>query len=303
MLSRFSLSDNVAAKAILLTCAGYLCFSIGDMLVKSLSSDFSVVQIYFTVATLSACLLLVRGLVRRGPSAFVSTKLHWHVTRGIFGIISSGAAYYSFSQITLAEFYTIIFTAPFWVVILSVLVLKEQVTKPRIIAMVIGFAAVVAMFVPAAGLSLSIGVWMAMLSAFTYSCSMIIVRRLGATESKYLLMLVPNMLGALLTLPFAMDVFVTPTLAQFALFIVVSLIGVSGFFLVISGMHLAAAPSQVAPFHYTQLIYGIVLGYLVFGDVPSGSIIAGGSVIALTGIYLTLNETRKARIVVDPPSP
>jgi S-adenosylmethionine uptake transporter len=283
-----------ALPAIILTCLGYLSFSIGDTLTKILSADFKTAQIFFVTGVLNVMLVLVIGTHHQGRRAFQTQKWKLQLFRAFCGGISGACSIYAVAHISLAEFYTLIFTAPFWFVILSAIFLKEAITKNRLIAMFIGFSCVLYMFLPGQGLTISLGAMATLLGAFMYAASMTTIRYLGPHESKYLMFLLPNALGILCALPFVTTGFVMPNLDQASLFLCASVFGgFVGFMLIVKGLERASAPSLVAPFHYTQLIYGVILGYVIFDDVPTVNMMIGAFIIAMTGLYLTVSETVK----------
>jgi drug/metabolite transporter (DMT)-like permease len=86
--------------------------------------------------------------------------------------------------------------------------------------------------------------------------------------------------------------------AQTALMVIMGVFASLGHYLLIAGHRLAPA-SVLSPFIYTQIVWAVTLGYLVFGNVPRAWTLAGSAVVIASGLYL-LHRERAVRPVVDP---
>lgn len=98
-------------------------------------------------------------------------------------------------------------------------------------------------------------------------------------------------------------VWVTPRLIDVGLFALAGTISVGASLCVNRSLKLAPA-SVVTPYQYTMIIWAVILGYLVFGDVPSAAMLAGAAVIIAAGLYIFLRERdllRAEPVVVPPP--
>jgi drug/metabolite transporter (DMT)-like permease len=127
-------------------------------------------------------------------------------------------------------------------------------------------------------------------SSLCWSGAMLITRRMARTERASATLLWTAGTGLVLLtvlLPFA---FVAPSLASVGLALVIGLISSGGQWLTLLAYRRAPA-SVLAPLSYGQLIWSSVLGYLVFGSVPSRWTLIGGAIIACSGFY-TVREAR-----------
>jgi drug/metabolite transporter (DMT)-like permease len=97
-------------------------------------------------------------------------------------------------------------------------------------------------------------------------------------------------LGAALA-PFG---WVTPHFGDLALFIASGCISVGALLSVNRSLRLAPA-SVVVPYQYTMIVYAVIFGYLVFGDVPAAHTLAGAAIIIAAGFYIFLREQRLGR--------
>ena len=96
---------------------------------------------------------------------------------------------------------------------------------------------------------------------------------------------------------------ITPSLADFSLFVIAGCISIIAAMGVNRSLKLAPA-SVVVPYQYTMIIWAVMFGYLVFGDVPSLAMLIGAAIIILAGLYIFLRERdliREQPVVVPPP--
>ena len=97
-------------------------------------------------------------------------------------------------------------------------------------------------------------------------------------------------LGALMS-PFG---WATPSLGSLVLFAAAGCISVSALLCVNRSLKLAPA-STVVPYQYSMIVWAVMLGYVVFGDVPSGATILGAAIIIGAGLYIFLRERELGR--------
>lgn len=275
-----------------LAVAGYACFSVQDAIVKWLVQDLPVFEILFVR---SLMIMLFAGMLA-GPgvygAAIRSRAKPALLVRGVL-ILAAWLSYYSAAKwLPLAELVTLYFAAPIFVMILSILILKEKVTLARWLAAGVGFAGVALAadptgtvdFIPAA---------MVVASAFLWAWTNVLVRIISRTEATATQMIASNFifaLGCACALPF---LWVTPTWQQAALLLGLGLAGGAGQYLVFEGFRYAPA-SAVAPFEYSALVWAFVYGYAIWGDVPKLAVVAGASLIIASGVGLLIAERRRA---------
>jgi drug/metabolite transporter (DMT)-like permease len=133
----------------------------------------------------------------------------------------------------------------------------------------------------------------ALVGVSVYTAYLLCTRSLRGTSATVLAAY--QMGGALLfglvMLPFA---WVTPTLADIALLMALGVVGVAAHLAVTRSLALAPAP-VVVPWQYAMILWGILFGWLFFGEVPEPVMLAGVAVIVAAGLWLTRLELRAAR--------
>jgi drug/metabolite transporter (DMT)-like permease len=216
------------------------------------------------------------------------------VVRSTLLLGSSIFNFFAFRYLQLDEALSILFSTPFMVAALAGPMLGEWIGWRRWAAILVGFAGVLlvmrpgpAGFDPAALLSVG--------SAVCYALYGITTRQLARSDSSETTLFYTNVVGAAVMLPVVLFVWSTPASLLIAfLMIVMGALGSIGHYLLIAGHRLAPA-SVLYPFMYTQLVWAVALGYLIFGDVPSGWTLAGASVVVASGLYLLHRERFRAR--------
>jgi drug/metabolite transporter (DMT)-like permease len=127
-------------------------------------------------------------------------------------------------------------------------------------------------------------------AAVCYALYAIMTRIAARTDSNETSLFYGNLLGAAVMLPIVPFVWTTPeSWFLAALMVATGILGSVGHFMLIAGHRLAPA-SLLSPFIYTQLIWVITLGYLVFGQTPTGWTLAGAAVVIASGLYVLYRE-------------
>ena len=271
----------------------FLLFSSMDMMVKLLSAGYPIHQMLFFNGLFS---LLPIGLAiwwSGGLGQLRTKRPLGHLTRGLFGMIASFAAMTAFSLMPMANVYGILFATPLLVTALSVPFLGEAVGWRRWSAIVAGFAGVMIMLQPGSS-GIGEGLIAAALAALSASCSVIMVRKLSATESAASIALYSNVLIVLVMGVWLAYDFRPMPLGDLALAGAAGIAGGMALLALISAYRRAAA-AIVAPFQYSQMIWGVVFGLLIFGDAPSLSVLFGGAIVVASGLFIIHRELTLAR--------
>jgi drug/metabolite transporter (DMT)-like permease len=217
-----------------------------------------------------------------------------HVLRAAIGLTTMLLAFSALAYLPLAESTTIGFAAPLFAVALSALLLKEKVGRHRWSAVALGFLGVLVVMrpggthVPPIGLALAIG------AAFGVGIVTITIRQIGRTEGTQTTVLWFSLLSMLVLgalLPFYARLHAPSTWAILA---ALGLFGGFGQIFLTSSLRFAAV-SVVVPFDYTQLLWAVLLGALLFEQSPPATTWAGALVIIASGLYTVYREHRLGR--------
>lgn len=284
---------------ILATCFSYACYNVGDAAMKALAARFHFVQVIFTVSVVLFVVLATYALLHEGRRGF-RTKVPWLVL--LRSLLSQGVVacnVLALPHVRLSTFYTIVFTSPFMVALLSAWFLKEKLERRRLAVICAGFAVVLFVFRPGGGVA---NIWQLVVfaAAVFYSLQLVLIRHIMRStpgESRAFMFLVGSVIAMLWTAPFLPAHFVMPTLFEWGLFITTGLFAVGGFLSMIYALEAAESAALIAPYHYTQLIWGTLLGWFIFDEPPEARILSGAAVIMALGLYMLWSENRRARVV------
>jgi drug/metabolite transporter (DMT)-like permease len=217
-----------------------------------------------------------------------------HVWRALVGLSTMLLAFSALAYLPLAESTTIGFAAPLFAVMLSALVLKEQVGRHRWSAVLLGFVGVLLVMRPEGEDLPAIGLGLAVAAAFGVGVVTITIRQIGLTEHPQTTVLWFSLLSMLALgtlLPAYGQLHDARTWA--ILFALGTFGGLGQLFLTAS---LRFAPvSVVVPFDYTQLLWAVLLGWLIFADEPPTTTWAGAAIIIASGLYTLYREHKLGR--------
>lgn len=281
-------------RGIALFLATVVAFALLDTIAKHMTRDYHVVQIawgryVFHVAFL-AVLMPRHGVLKPLRSA----RPWFQVMRA--GLLAAMTILFftGISFLPLAEAAAIGFVAPLFVTALAHFLLKEKVGIRRWTAVCIGFLGVLIVIRPGLGVIH----WAAFIILFMAGCNAfyhIATRVLAGVDPPQTTIFYTGIIGALL-LSAAAPFFWQPLdWSGWLKLAAMGFLGGLGHYLLIRAYEFAE-PSVVAPYTYTQIVWMIALGYLVFGDLPDAWTLTGAAVISASGIYVFYREAALRRV-------
>jgi len=260
---------------------------------KWLVQSYPIGEVLFTRTLVSLIVCSIFILPQTGLSVFRTQRLRHHLLRSGSQGISQTFLLFAFTMMPLAGAIAINFSAPLFATLASALVLKEAVGAARWTALLVGFCGVLIVTHPGTG-TFQIGALFALGNAVLYGSVTAGVRSMTRTESAETLTLYQL---ALLTAFFALFmpwtwIWPSPSDSVWILFNGTS--NAIGQYWWTRALHLAPA-SAVAPFYYLSLIWASIMGFLIWGEMPTVSLVIGSGIVAGSGLFLFWRETRVRR--------
>ncbi len=275
---------------IIFAILAYFSFSLLDTIQKTAVVYHSIFQILFLKYIFTLFLSVVESYRKKNNNFFISKNFKLQITRSILSIIESGCFVLSFKYLTLADAHSIASLTPVIVVALSAIILRENVNLKTWIAIFFGFLGVLIIMRP--GLSIfDPKSLIPLVAAFFLSLYQIVTRKVSENDSSETSLFYTSILGIIL-MSFMLPFFWQP-MQSFSYFI---FLGVGFFFSV--GIYFQiialgyAKASVVQPFHYTLVLWAIILGYIFYNDLPDIPTLIGATVITISGIYVLNSRTR-----------
>ena len=265
-------------------------------LIKAASADVSPGQAVF-FRSFFALPIIIGWLALRGELAtgWRTTNPIGHFWRGLVGTCAMGLGFAGLGLLPLPEVTAIGYAAPLLVVVFAAMFLDEKVGIFRLSAVLLGMFGVLIVLSPRlsvnAGLSTgeTLGAVVVLMGAVMAALAQVFVRKLVQTEGTAAIVFwfsVTSAVLALCTLPWGWQV---PSMPAVIMLIAAGLLGGMGQIFLTSSYRYADA-SLVAPFDYTSMILALFIGFFVFDEVPSGTMLAGASIVICAGVLIIWRE-------------
>jgi len=269
---------------------GFFLFATHDVIIKSLGATYSPIQIVFFSTILGfplATFLLMRDATKGN---LIPKYPAWVAARTILAVIGASSVFYAFSALPLSQVYAIIFATPLVITVLAIPVLGEKVGIHRWVAVVVGLFGVLIVVRPGSA-DIQPGHIAAMIAAVASAAASVIIRRIGREERSVVIMLYPMManfivMGALLPL-----VYKPVPIEHLGGLAGIAVLGFLGGLCIIAAYRNAEA-AIIAPNQYSQIVWSVIFGALIFNEWPDANTALGASIIILSGLYILLRETR-----------
>ena len=236
--------------------------------------------------------LAMRGELRSG---WKTPNPMGHFWRGLLGTSAMGLGFTGLGLLPLPEVTAIGYAAPLLVVVFASMFLNEKVGVYRLSAVLLGMIGVLIVLSPrlsiGAGLSTgeTLGAVVVLMGAVFAALAQVFVRKLVQTEGMAAIVFwfsITSAVLALCTLPWG---WAMPSVGVAAMLIMAGLLGGLGQIFLTSSYRYADA-SLVAPFDYASMILALIIGYFVFDEVPTGTMLLGAGIVILAGVLIIWRE-------------
>ena len=278
-----------ALAGIAFALAATFLFILQDAGVKWLTAEFAVIQVLFLRSVFGLGYCGLAAAVRRGRTSLAVSRPGLMTARSLVNVCAWFMFFTGLQYIDLGTALALFFTFPIFVTALTGPFLGEHVGLRRWGAVGVGFIGALIVLDPRGEVE-----WPYLLivgAAASWAAVAVMTRKLAATEEPFVI-LVYTLAFFIAASAAAQYWFWTPVDAEALGFIaVLALCGVGAQFLIITA-YARASPATIAPFEYCALIWAAVLGFLVWGDVPTVNAVIGAVVIAASGLYIAHREAR-----------
>ena len=280
-----------ALAGIGLMLTGVFLFSFNDAVGKWLVATYSVGQLLL-IRSATTLVLLAPFIWRAGRDAFMSApRPGLQILRIVLSTLEVAMFFWAVGYLPLADAVTFYLAGPIYVTAISALFLKERVGWRRWTAVLVGFLGVVIALRPSAA-TLTLPALIALGGSLSFALLMIVTRVLRETSNTVLVagQLVGTLVLGAVWAPFE---WVTPTPRDFSLLCLFGVVSIIALYCVNRSLKLAPA-SVVVPYQYTLILWAVILGWRVFGEIPDGFTLAGGAIIVAAGLYIFWREQAAA---------
>jgi drug/metabolite transporter (DMT)-like permease len=287
-------APNVPTSAMLLIVGSTLCFSLLDTIVKYLAPHYPVPLLVWARWTFQA-VAIAAWLGPRMRRALVRTpRPGLQIVRGLVIVLSALLFMTALKYMPLAEATALNYSSPVVVVVMAVLLLGERMTRTRVAFVVAGIAGMLLIVRPGTEIFRGASL-LALCAAAVYATYQILTRMVADEDSRVTLFYPSLVCAAVMTASLPL-LDIAPRMPVFdgALICAAGLLGTLGHFLFILAFQRAPA-SALTPFTYMQLVWAMLIGWIVFGEFPDGWALAGMLVIAGSGLLMAVYERQRLR--------
>ncbi|MFN3448637.1 MAG: DMT family transporter [Roseococcus sp.] len=287
-----------ARRGAALMLAATALFTFMGALVKLLGERIPFPEIMFfrSLVALPVVLFIVWRLGQ--GFALATQRFPQHLLRATTGTLAMGCSFFALTVLPLAEHSALTFTTPLFVTLLAIPFLGERVGVHRFAAVALGFLGILVIavgqgaFQGAVEAWVAIGMAVAVLHGVFSAMTTLLVRSLSSTERSTTIVLWQSLLMTAftgMTLPF---LWVTPGWDELWLLLAVGLVGGVAQVLLTEAFA-SAQVSSLGAYSYTGILWAVLLGWIVFGDVPGAMTFIGAGLIVLASLYILHREIRR----------
>lgn len=285
-------SSHSSLVGIGLMCLALLCFSCLDSAAKYLNRSQDPLVTAWMRYTISVIVVTLALNPWTAPGVWKTQRPALQILRSLLLLGSTIMNFMALRHLQLAQTMAIIFATPLLVALISGPLLGEWIGPRRLIAVIIGFLGV--LVVTRAGFGdMHPASLYSVAGVFCYAFYVITTRILAAHDSSSTTMVYSGLAGMVLLAPMAPAALASP-LDAFGWMVATGMgfLGALGHWLLIKA-HRHASAAILSPFIYTQMIWMILLGLVIFGDKPDRWTLLGATIVIGSGLYLLYREKVK----------
>ena len=277
--------------------ASVTCFAVMDLCIKWLNY-YPFGEVFFARFFFGLIPIFLIIPKDKWSDFYKTTRPGLHAFRATCGTIAFICIFFGLRQLPLADVVSLTFGGPIFVTIASIIFLSEKVGIKRWSAVFLGFIGMILIIQPAFT-ELNYYYLSPILFCIFFAGVAISVRALSKTEPNYRIAFYFTVLCTVIglcTLPFG---WVMPTTKDLFLFIIMGLCGSVANLLLTQSYRLAEA-SLVTPIKYLSLVYAIMFGFIIWGEVPNSLMLAGALIVVLSSLIIFIREKKLKKEIVVP---
>ena len=278
--------------------AAGLLFVAVTVLVRHLGSSLPAVQAAFIRYSIGLA-MLVPLMFQMTWGSIGKANLGLYTLRGLFHGVAVMLWFYAMARIPIAEVTAIGYTTPIFTAVGAILIFRERVHIRRIMAILVGFLGTLIILRPGFQ-EISLGSLAQLTAAPCFAVSFLFAKKLTRTENSTDILVMLSIGCTLTLLPGAIMNWHPPTWYEYGFLALVAIFATAGHYALTRSF--ACAPLTVTqPYSFLQLVWAVLLGYLLFAEVPDVWVLAGGFIIVAAITYLThreavANRNRRAKV-------
>ena len=279
--------NNLQLVAISFMILGMFFLSINDVTVKWLSKEYPIWEIVFFRA-ISGIIISIGLVMRFGIATLKTKKPIAHTIRALSAVACVVFYFFGLKFLLVSESSALAHTAPIIATVLAVPILGEKLGMRRFFAVIFGFTGVIIILQPGTDL-FKIESLLPIISAVFMAFSYLSLRFIMKTDSSISIIFYYSFALLVTTIIFFPSDFIFPSLINLIPLFSLGIMGSLGHYFM-SQAAKRADTAVITPFEYTAFLWAIILAYVFLGEIPNKTIIFGGILIVMSGIYIIYRE-------------
>lgn len=250
-------------------------------LIKYLSDTLSTEQIVF-FRNAAGLLILMPVILTQGRKLLKTSVWHWHLMRGLVGVSAMYCYFWALGHMPLTEAFLVKLSSPFFMPLIGLLWLGERAGKYSILAVFVGFAGVACILRPDDSAFTFIAL-IALLGAFLAALAKVTIRRMSATESSQTIVFYFGVIAAVVSLPGAALTWQPVEYELWGWILLLGLVATLGQ-LALTKAYRIAPTGKVGVYAYSAVLYGALMGWIIWAEIPAWTTWAGAALIVSAGL-------------------
>lgn len=277
-------SDAQILRPALVVALAIALLSVMDAMVKGFGTAIPVVQIVF-LRYLAGSIAALPVFLATRPHVITRERIRANGLRAAIMLVAAGCFFYAVTRLPLVEAVALAFTAPLFMVLVARLVLQEPIRSQAVAGVALGLLGVLLVLGgDGSGDTPKVltpdGIAAALVSALAYAFGIVLLRKHSASTPIVLMVSLQAFIATAIMLPVALLAWQPVGTGELARFAVIGCLGTSGHLLMAWGFARAEA-GRLAPIEYTNFIWAVAIGYLVFSEEPALATYLGAGAIML----------------------
>tara|TARA_B100000674_G_C37793954_1_gene893144 strand:+ start:74 stop:934 length:861 start_codon:yes stop_codon:yes gene_type:complete len=275
---------------IIFGALAFFLFASSDVIQKYATINHTIFQIIFFRYLFLLIISIIESKRKKNISFYKTKNIKIQLSRSIVSIIETTFFVLSFKYLSLATAHSVASLAPIFVVLLSMILLKEKVEKKLWIVIFTGFIGVIVVMRPGFDV-FDVKSLLPLGAGFFFGLYQVITKKASVYDPDETSLFFTSIFG-LVIITFLAIIFWHPLTA--ISFLILPIIGVMmtlAHYCLIIGLARAPA-SKIQPFHFTLIFWAIIYGYIFYSDIPDTPTFIGAGIIALSGIFIIRSQTK-----------
>ncbi len=270
---------------------GSALLTTNDAVTKWLTQEYPVSQVWCLRTVFVLVLIILFAPRYGGYGVLLPNRIPAQLLRAVLFFSTTLLTVTGLSLLPLAQMVAIVFGSPIFVAALAPIFLRERVNRVRWLVIGIGFVGVIFILRPDPA-TIGIASLIALAAAMSNALRDLVTRQISSTEGSISILFCSSLFLVVIALPAAPWLgWVAVQPAGWVLLLVNGSLNGAAHFLIIEALRLGEA-SVVTSYRYSALLWGAILGFVIWGDVPDLWVIGGGVLIVGSGLYLLYQERR-----------